>query len=385
MRSADQPLQSLGDSGRILAYLHEAEALAAALDDHRRLAQVSLFLSRYFTAIGAYDQAIASSQRVLASAAASGDIVLHAQVNQRLGIAYAYQGDYRRAIDCYRQTMASLDGPRRHERFGLAVLPAVSSRAWPAWCHAELSTFAEGRVLGEEGLRIAEAVSHPASLVVALWGSGLLALRQGNLPRALPLLERGAGLCQDTDLSAYFPRIAAALGAAYVLAGRVADAVALLTPATEQTVATAIVEVQALCRLSLGEAHLLAGCLEEAYAHAEGALALAYEHQERGNQAYALRLLGEIAARRDPPYVEEAEIHHREALTLAEELGMRPLLAHCHLGLGTLYAKSGQHAQGRTELSAAIELYRAMEMTFWLHQAEATLAQIGAAVPTGRV
>jgi tetratricopeptide (TPR) repeat protein len=100
-----------------------------------------------------------------------------------------------------------------------------------------------------------------------------------------------------------------------------------------------------------------------------------YEHQERGNQVYALRLLGDIAARRDPPYVEEAETHYRQALALAEELGMRPLQAHCHLGLGTLYAKLGQWEQARAELAAAIELYRAMEMTFWLPQAEAALAQ----------
>jgi hypothetical protein len=64
-------------------------------------------------------------------------------------------------------------------------------------------------------------------------------------------------------------------------------------------------------------------------------------------------------------------------MALADALGMRPLLAHCHCGLGTLYAKSRQREQARAELSAAIELYRAMEMTFWLNQAEATLAQVG--------
>ena len=77
------------------------------------------------------------------------------------GHVYQAQGDYRRAIDCFGQTMASLDGARRHERFGRAILPAVLSRAWLAACHAELGTFAEGRALGEEGLRIAEAVAHP--------------------------------------------------------------------------------------------------------------------------------------------------------------------------------------------------------------------------------
>jgi tetratricopeptide (TPR) repeat protein len=121
---------------------------------------------------------------------------------------------------------------------------------------------------------------------------------------------------------------------------------------------------------------LRAGSLEEAQALAEGALAHALEHQERGNEAYALRLLGDIAACHDPPCIEEAETHYRQALTLAEELGMRPLVAHCHHDLGTLYAKSGQREQARAKLSTAIELYRAMEMTFWLPQAETALAQV---------
>jgi hypothetical protein len=57
---------------------------------------------------------------------------------------------------------------------------------------------------------------------------------------------------------------------------------------------------------------------------------------------------------------------------------MRPLQAHCHLGLGTLYAKVEQREQARAELYTAIELYRTMEMTFWLPQAEAALAQVEA-------
>jgi class 3 adenylate cyclase/tetratricopeptide (TPR) repeat protein/ABC-type thiamine transport system ATPase subunit len=373
LRSALRPF---GDSGRILAALREAESIAVALDDQHRLGQLSRFLSGYFSLIGAHDQAIAAGQRALALATASGDIVLQALANLYLGRAYQVQGDYRRAINCFTQTVACLDGAQRHERFGQVVLPAVDTHAWLAGCHAELGTFAEGSALGEEGLRIADAVAHPGSLMVAYRGLSLLALRQGDLPRALPLLERAVGICQDADLPVFFPWVTAILGTAYTLAGRIADAMPLLTQAMEQSMATESVAFQVLCRLFLGEAQALANRLEEAHALAERALEIARAHKVRGNEAYALRLLGEIAARREPPERERAEAHYRQALALAEELGMRPLQAHCRWGLGTLYTKRGQWEQGRIELASAIELYRAMDMTFWVPQAEAALAQV---------
>jgi tetratricopeptide (TPR) repeat protein len=144
----------------------------------------------------------------------------------------------------------------------------------------------------------------------------------------------------------------------------------------EQAMTTERVVYQAPCCLSLGEAHLLAGRLEETQALAERALVLAHKHQERGHEAYALRLLGDIAAHRAPPDVDQPAAHYRQALTLAEELGMRPLQAHCHRSLGTLYAKTGRQEQARAELSTAIEMYRAMDMTFWLPQTQAALAQV---------
>src|SRR4029434_3740578 len=224
-----------GDSGRILAYLHEAEALAETLDDPHRLGQVSVLLSVHFRIMGAYDQAIAAAQRTPALPTAGRDVVLDALANDYLGRAYQAQGDYHRAIDCLRQTVAALEGARRHERFGLPFLPAVISRAYLAWCHAELGTFAEGRTLGDEGLQIAEAVDHPASVMIGCWGIGLLLLHQGDLPRVLPLLERAVGICREIDLPLYFPRIAVPLGAAYTLSGRLPDAIALLIPAMEQS------------------------------------------------------------------------------------------------------------------------------------------------------
>jgi tetratricopeptide (TPR) repeat protein len=162
------------------------------------------------------------------------------------------------------------------------------------------------------------------------------------------------------------------LGAAYTLGGRFPDAVSLLTSAIEQTMTTelggyqAIFGYQALSHLSRGEAQALA----------VRALDLARTHQERGHQAYALHLLGELAVHREPAEVAIAETYYHQALALAEELGMRPLQAHCHLGLGTLYVKTGQREQARTALTTTIDLYRAMDMAFWLPQAEAALAQV---------
>ena len=197
-----------------------------------------VFLSRHFYFMGAYDQAIAAGQRALALATAGGDVVLHALANQYLGVAYQCPG---RLSAGDRLLRADRGVPRRGAapralRSALSCPPCSPVPTSPA-CHAELGTFAEGRALGEEGLRIAEAVAHPSSLMLASWGIGLLCLRQGDLPRALPLLERAVGLCQDADLPVYFPWMAAALGAAYTLGGRVTDAVPLLTQAMEQTTA----------------------------------------------------------------------------------------------------------------------------------------------------
>jgi class 3 adenylate cyclase/tetratricopeptide (TPR) repeat protein len=371
-------LRPLGENARILTVLREAEALATTLDDQHRLGQVLIALGIHLNIQCAYDQAIAAGERALVLASTSGDVVLHALANLRLGQGYHSQTEYRRAIAALGQAVAFFDGVPRHERFGLPNLPAVLARTFLAWCYAELGMFVDARRRGEEGLRIAEAVAHPGSLMIASHGMGLLALRQGDLLRALPCLERAVSICHEADLPAYVPEIAAALGAAYTLGRRVADAVPLLTQAMAQLMTMEMGRAWAFCHLSLGEAQLLAGRLDEAHTLAERVLVLAQTQQTRGTQAYALRLLGEIAARREPPEHGQAEAHYHQALALAEEPGMRPLQAHCHRGLGTLYDQTGQVAQARAQLAAAIDLYRAMEMTFWLPQAEAALAQVDA-------
>ena len=137
-----------------------------------------------------------SGQHALAVAETLGDFALQVMANHFLGVAYHALGDHRRAMGLLRRNVESLAGDLLRERFGMPGLPAVNSRAWLARCLAELGAFPEGSAHGEEAVRIAEAVDHPNSLIHAYLGVGFLSLRQRDLSRAIPVLERGLELCR---------------------------------------------------------------------------------------------------------------------------------------------------------------------------------------------
>jgi class 3 adenylate cyclase/tetratricopeptide (TPR) repeat protein len=356
---------------RAFAYLREAESLAAALDDPRRLGRVSRFLTIDLYRMGAHDEATAAGQRALTIASAAGDLVLHALTNESLGEAYLTHGDYRRAIDRLRQTLAFVDGERRAQRFGELIFPAVFTRACLTFCHAEMGAFSEARVFAEDAFQIAETLAHPPSIVWSALAIGQRAVRQGDALQAIQVLERALTLCSESGFAGASARIGPFLGAAYVLSGRIPDAIHLLADATELTAVSPLVYLEPPCRLALCEARMEAGLLEEAHADADRVLTLGRKHQFRPDQAHALRLLGEITARRESSQSERSEVLYRESLTLASELGMRPLVAHCHLGLGKLYVRTGKRQEAQEHLTTATTMYREMEMRFYLAQAEA--------------
>jgi tetratricopeptide (TPR) repeat protein len=240
-----------------------------------------------------------------------------------------------------------------------------------------LGAFAEGRGHGEDALRLATMEGRGDTSIVAHTGLGYLYLAKGDLEHAIRVLEPGLTLCRASGHRTNLRTIAAGLGSAHALQGRFAAGHALLEEAIREGISTGALQNRSLWVAWLSEVCRLEGRDEEAWQHACQALDLARQLKERGNEACALHQLGTVLAHVAPPDVVQAEAHYRHALTLAEELGMRPLQAHCYRGMGTLYATVGQRAQARTALATAIELYRAMDMTFWLPQAEAALAQMG--------
>jgi tetratricopeptide (TPR) repeat protein len=199
-----------------------------------------------------------------------------------------------------------------------------------------------------------------------------------NLEPAIQVLEPGLALCRASGNRNIWQLIMAGLGDAYALQGRLAEGRTLLEEVISEGIRTDALQNHSLRVAWLSEVWRLAGRGEEAWQHARQALDLARQHKERGDEARALYQLGVVHAHADPPDAAQAAAHHQQALALAEELGMRPLMVHCHHGLGTLYATTGQREQARTRLSTAIEMYKSMDMTFWLPQTEAVLAQVDA-------
>jgi class 3 adenylate cyclase/tetratricopeptide (TPR) repeat protein len=367
-------LLPFGEYGRSFDHLRKAETLAQALDDRQRLGRVLVYMAECFRQLNNLDQAVESGQRALATTL--GDVDLQVMANFCVGSLSYDLGDYRRAVDCLGWNVVSLQGDRLRERFGMTGLPSVLSRAYLSWSLSELGAFAEAIARGEEGVGIAEAADHPFSRIWAYAGIGKLYLDKGDVHRGIPVLERSLEICQERHISSMFPTAASRLGYAYALSGRVTEGLPLLEQAVEQAAVMRIMATYSRMIVLLSETYLLAGRMSEAMELASRALKFSRDHKERGFHAWALRLLGKISADRARPEVEQAESYYHAARGVADELGMRPLLAHCHQGLGTLYAKTGRRDQAHTELSTAIDLYRAMEMTFWLPQAEATLAQV---------
>ncbi|MGQ0670935.1 MAG: tetratricopeptide repeat protein, partial [Actinomycetota bacterium] len=213
----------------------------------------------------------------------------------------------------------------------------------------------------------------PFMLLMTSWAHGLVHLRRGDISRAIPALERGLEESRASGFQALaFHGVAAFLGAAYTLAGRLEEAVPLLERVVTRTESMGAWFAYLIAIIPLTEAHMLAGRLDEASRLGQRALDVSIKHKERGHEAWALRLLGEIASRRDPPEG-GAESYYRQAMAIADELGMRPLSAHCRLGLGGIYLRDGNRPKADEHLTAAITLLREMDMRFWLERAEAAL------------
>jgi class 3 adenylate cyclase/tetratricopeptide (TPR) repeat protein len=361
-------LVPLGDHARLGALLAEAESIAAGLGDELRVARVLSYQSTMLWDVGESERSIEAALRTLAMAERVGDRDLQVISNLSLGGGYRTLGDYRRAVEYLRRNVELLTGPAARERFGLAGVASVLSRGHLVWSLAELGEFEEAVPLAEEAIRLAESTRDVYSLAHAHLALGGVLVRQGRFGEATGVLE--AGLARTDDVPVLRPPMAADLAVAYAASGRHGRALELAEPAVRDLQRMGRVGRLSLITTHLGEVHVLAGRIDAAAEAAQRALALAREYKERGNEVYALRLLGLVASERVPRDVAEARARYGQAIPLAEELGMRPLLARCHLGLARLARSTGDRATAGKHLETAAALLREMNMSYWLERLE---------------
>jgi tetratricopeptide (TPR) repeat protein len=366
LRNAFQPL---GDQARTGEHLHAAEGLARALGDPRRLVRIATFRVIQHMLTGEYDEAVRVGQEALTIARALKDRSLEVPVRSFLGAVHVARGEFHQAATCLEPNVG-LEGDLRYERFGAPAIQSALSRTYLANALSQLGRFDEAIGHAEAAVRIAEEADHAFSLYFGLLDLGLAHLRRGDLAHATQALERGLELCRTLQIGLGIPVLAAALGAAHALAGRPDEALSLVTGAVEEFRIRPIHVRPAHILLWAGSSYLAAGRLDEAGSHVQEALALTRRLGARGGEAHALCLVAGVASTGG---AEDAPGYYREALALAEELAMRPLVAHCHLGLGELHQRTGRRALAREHFTIATALYREMGMTFWLEKTEAAL------------
>jgi tetratricopeptide (TPR) repeat protein len=366
-------LLPLGELEAIMAHLREAETLAETLGDQHRIGRVSVYMTGQYYQMGHHERALEYGKRTLALSEALRDFSLDVATNAYVGQIHLGLGEYRIATALFRKNVESIVGELTHQRFGLPQLPAVHSRYCLVLCLAEMGEFAEGIIRGQESIRIAESIEQPLNLTAATSGLGRLYVRKGELENAVPLLERALDLTRTWNLRIWFPQVATALGYSYAVLGRLADAVLLLEEAVELAVAMRLSSAHAPALTALGEAHLLGGMLAGALEAAQSGLTAAEQNGRRGHEAWALRLLGEVALlRSDAP---TAIDYFTKARALSTELDMRPLGAHCHLGMGRAALLAKDRDVAEQHLRSAVGAFSELGMDFWSAQASAELSK----------
>ena len=188
-----------------------------------------------------------------------------------------------------------------------------------------LGAFTEGQRHGEEALRLATLAGRGATPITAHACLGLLYLAQGHLEHAVRVLEQGLTLCRASGNWDWLRGVAAGLGYAAALQGRLTEGRTLLEEAIRADIRMGALHDHANRVARLSEVCRLEGRGAEAWQHARQALDLARQRKERANEALALHQLGVVQAHADPPDVAPAQASYQQALALAETLGMRPL------------------------------------------------------------
>jgi tetratricopeptide (TPR) repeat protein len=370
-------LTLLGEARRTLEHLREAERLAERMNDNRRRGQVCAFMTNTYVVLGDVDEALEAGTRALKLEERQGDLRLRMLATGQLAFAHFWRGEYECAVQLGIDALARLPAEWVYENFGHSAPASTWNRGLLVRSLSELGRFGEAAVHGAETLRLAEPTQHAYTVGFAYQSVSLLHLLKGDWTKAYSLNEHAIAVLRTGNVVlllsnglAFSALVLAQLGEASEALNRIAESEQRMEHLASQG---NILVLNLGCHV-LGRACLLLGRLTEARNLADRAVGCA--PAQSGVAAHALHLLGDIATHRDRFDAECGEAHYRNALALAEPRGMRPLVAHCHLGLGKLYRRTGDRQQAQEHLTTATTMYREMDMRFWLEQAEAEMGAL---------
>ena len=367
------PLFALGRHEEWGDWIRGAESLAREINDDLRLSNALNYLSSLHWIHGQNPKAIELVEEALNLAKRAGHFSTQIATMLHLGIYFFNIGNYPKQLEIHQEVRKHLIGEAAFKQHGLASVPGAWARSNLVLGMAELGNFDEIEEIGREALEIAEQVQNALSLVFVYNCLAMAYLRLGKVKPALPLSEKGHELCRSSEMQSMYSYIAGSLGYAYLLANEPKRALTVLEEGTKaENLQASFWPTHSLTVLA--DAYRAAGEISSATKTASSALKLAEEREERGFEAWAMHVMAGINA--DAGRLEEAKQWYRRAFQQASSLSMRPLVAHCHKGLGDLHIKTESSEEARPELVAAIELYRSMDMNLWLLQAESTLAGI---------
>ena len=368
-------LNQLGELRRTLERLREAAALAERLNDDRRRGRVCAFMTNIHSQLGELDEAHASGTRALAIARRLGDLELRILSTSFLAQAHYYRGEYERVVELATDNLAALPAEWVYKYFvGVPAPASVYDLWWLVMSLAQLGRFVEAAKYEAEAIRLAEPTHQAFTVRVAHGAASTLHILKGDWAKARSLIEHEIAAVRTGNVVLLLPTAVAS--SAWVLAqlGETSEALNRFREGeqlVEGQAARGFVRERSWDYHSLGRTCLLLGRLDDARRLGDRAVESSPGHQ--GFAAHARHLLGDIATHPDRFDAEGGEAHYRHALALAEPSGMRPLIAHCHLGLGRLYRRMGKRERVQEHLTTAATMYREMDMRFWLEQAEAEM------------
>src|SRR5262249_39120306 len=356
-------LRQLGEVRQMLEHLREAEILAERLKDDLRRGQVCAFMTTVQSTLNELDEALVTGTRALEIARRLGDLRLRILSTTYLEQAYYYRGEYEHAVEFGIDNLTTLPADWVHEYFGMAVPASIFGRAWLIMSLAELGSFAEAAKSEAEAIRLAEPTQHAHTIGWAHLAASMLHLFKGDWAKAHLLIEHWKSMPRILDVAVLLPWAFASSAWALAEIGEAGEALSRVREGEqllERQAAMGIVGHRGWAYHAAGRACLALGQLDEARRLAQRSVESS--RRQPGFAAHARLLLGDIALHPEQLDAQSAAAHYREALALADLHGMRPLVAHCHVGLAKLYRRSGEAEHARKNLSTATAMYREMDM-----------------------